>query len=340
MKAKIAIIAVASAYGEQGGAERFYQGVQKSLCEAGVDAEILPVVSDESNFDTIKESYLRFYDLDLSNYDGVISTKAPAYVVRHPNHICYLQHTMRVFYDMFELEFPNASMELQSQRSLIHQLDTAALNRKEVRAIFTISHEVKNRLLYFNNIDSEVLYQATTMRGFINRSYKYLFMPGRLHRWKRVDLIIQSMQHVTASVELLISGTGEDEESFKALSAADPRIRFLGRITDDELLAYYADALAVPFVPIKEDFGLVTLEAFHSNKPVITCQDSGEPARLVKHGQSGYVCKPDPMEIGQCIDYLANNPETAATMGRRGRDTAKNISWGNVAKRLLRALDL
>jgi len=42
---------------------------------------------------------------------GVISTKAPGYMIRHRNHICYLQHTMRVFYDMFDVEFPKASAE-------------------------------------------------------------------------------------------------------------------------------------------------------------------------------------------------------------------------------------
>src|SRR3977135_2465155 len=103
---KIAVLATASAGGEMGGAERFYVGLRDALRTFGADAQIVPVVSDESNFDAILQSYLRFYDLDLSEFDGVISTKAPGYVVRHHNHVCYLQHTMRVFYDMFDVEFP------------------------------------------------------------------------------------------------------------------------------------------------------------------------------------------------------------------------------------------
>ena len=50
-------------------------------------------------------SYKRCYDLDLRQYDLVISTKAPTYVVRHPRHISYLVHTLRVFYDRFASEF-------------------------------------------------------------------------------------------------------------------------------------------------------------------------------------------------------------------------------------------
>src|ERR1051325_4519274 len=92
---RIAILATASASGEKGGAERFYDGLRNSLWAHGVDPEIVPVIPDESDFGAVLGSYLQFYDLDLTAYDGIISTKAPAYVARHQNHVCYLQHTMR-----------------------------------------------------------------------------------------------------------------------------------------------------------------------------------------------------------------------------------------------------
>ena len=103
---RIAVIGAGSKRGEEGGAERFYEGVTSALSSSDVKVDLICPISDESNFEAIKKTYLHFYDLNLSNYDGVISTKAPAYITRHPNHICYLQHTMRVFYDMFDFEFP------------------------------------------------------------------------------------------------------------------------------------------------------------------------------------------------------------------------------------------
>lgn len=124
---RVAVLATASPTGEQGGAERFYQGLRSALQGAGVAAEIVPVVCDESDFARVKEAYVRCYDLDLSAYDGVISTKAPAYLVRHPNHVCYLQHTMRVFYDMFDVERPRPSSEDIEQRDLIQRIDMLAL---------------------------------------------------------------------------------------------------------------------------------------------------------------------------------------------------------------------
>ena len=316
---KVAVLATASATGDIGGAERFYVGLRDALRRQGAAAEIVPVVSDEADFVAIKRSYLRFYDLDLSGFDGVISTKAPGYVVRHPRHVCYLQHTMRVFYDMFEREFPAPWPELLAQRRLIQRLDTAALGHPRLRGRFVIGHQVRERLLLTNGLGAEVLYQASTLGGCHGGPFEHLLLPGRLHRWKRVDLAISAMRHVAAPVRLLITGTGEDEAPLRALAAEDPRIRFLGRVEDEVLVDLYAQALAVLFVPYLEDFGLVTLEAFRSGKPVITCADAGEPARLVQDGVSGLVCAPEPAALAAGIDALWQEPERSRRLGTAGR---------------------
>ncbi|MHB8311105.1 MAG: glycosyltransferase family 4 protein [Metallibacterium sp.] len=338
MKKKIAVLSTASASGEVGGAERFYQGLRKALSDQGADAEIVSVVSDESDFDSVLRSYLKFYDLDLSVYDGVISTKAPGYLVRHPNHVCYLQHTMRAFYDMFEVEFPNTTSELIAQRERIQTIDTAALSSRNVRKLFVIGEEVRRRLLHYNGLEAEVLYQATSMGGFRCGSFDYMFMPGRLHRWKRVDLVIRAMRHVKKPVRLLISGTGEDGDSLMALARDDHRITFLGSISDEELIGYYANALAIPFVPYREDFGLVAVEAFHSGKPVVTCIDSGEPMRMVKKFDAGIVCEAAPESIGAAIDKLHANPGLAVQLGSNGREAVQRMSWETTATKLLDAL--
>src|SRR5215813_7844135 len=200
MSKKVAIIATASPSGEIGGAERFYEGLRTSLCGYDVDAEIVPVIPDESSFQAILKSYLKFYDLDLTMFDGIITTKAPAYVARHPNHVCYLQHTMRVFYDMFDVEFPWADKERREQRKWVQKLDTAALSSPHIKRLFVIGEEVRDRLRKFNRITSEVLYQATTLSGFHCGASEYLFMPGRHHRWKRVDLVIDAMRYVMAPI--------------------------------------------------------------------------------------------------------------------------------------------
>jgi glycosyltransferase involved in cell wall biosynthesis len=340
MRPRVAVVTPRSASGAIGGAERFYAGLRDALGSVGLDTTIVEDTCDESNFESILRSYLRFYDLDLSGFDGVISTKAPTYAVRHPNHVCYLVHTMRVFYDMFDREFPNPSLALHSQRRRVQELDSAALAPSRLKALHAIGEEVAVRLGAYNGLTASVLHPPTSLSGFRRGSFRHVLLPGRLHRWKRVDLAIAAMRHVENDIELVVPGSGEDAERYRAMAAGDPRIRFLGRVSDAALLDLYADSLVVLFLPEREDLGLVTFEAFLSGKPVITCMDSGEPARLVREGVSGFVCSPNPRAIATRIEELASDPARAAAMGAAGDGAIRRITWPTVAATLAGALGL
>jgi glycosyltransferase involved in cell wall biosynthesis len=337
---RIAVVTPVSARPEVGGAEHHFRGLLRALNRGNVAADHIQVESDESNFDSILEAYLRFYELDLSAYDGVISTKGPTYMVRHPNHICWLLHTIRVFYDMFENEFSSPTPELLDQRNLIIQADTLALSPPHTKKVFVNGAETGNRLRKYNGLDSTVLHPPLEFDWFhFQRGDRgYAFIASRLHRWKRIDLAIRAMRHVSAPMELVIAGSGEDEDRFRELAKGDPRVRFLGYVSDEEIVEWYTYARVVPFTPLREDFGYVTLEAFRSGKPVITCEDSGEPARLVKHGVSGFVVKPEPSEIGRFLQYLWDHPEVAREMGRKGMESTQHIRWDVTRQHLLSAL--
>jgi glycosyltransferase involved in cell wall biosynthesis len=327
-----------------GGAERFFIGLERALnAQPGVEARLVPVLTDESSFETIQESYLRAYDLDLAQYDGVISTKAPTYLVRHPNHICYLVHTIRIFYDMFDRECAGAGQTLKQQRSLIHKLDTGALRSPRTRKVYTIGHEVSQRLLRFNQISSEVLHPGLVLddlTAFQPGPYEnYLLMPGRLHRWKRVDLAIAAMAQVQGSLKLKIVGTGEAEKELRQQAAGDDRIEFLGRVDDGKLLDLYRHARGVVFLPIREDYGYITLEAFGHEKPVITCEDAGEPLHFIQHRHNGLVVPPKPSALAAAFSEFSQNPDRAAQWGRVGKQSIAHITWTNIAQTLLTALD-
>ena len=206
---RLAVITVRSALGEIGGAERLYAGLVHALNFDNVEAEEISLPSDESGFENILSSYLHFYELNLSGFDGVISTKAPSYMVRHPNHVCYL-HTIRVFYDMFEKEFPSPWPDLLDQRRFIHRMDTAALSPPSTRRIFVNGEEVRERLIQYNGLDAIVLHHPLDHDRYRSGMGDggYAFLASRLHRWKRLDLTIRAMEYVQTPIRLLIAGTG------------------------------------------------------------------------------------------------------------------------------------
>lgn len=333
---KVAVLVPLSAPGVTGGAERFYTGLKNALQQQGCVVEIVGFEVDESSFDNIKKAYEYFSKLKLDDFDLVISTKAPTYVVNHPNHVLYLVHTMRVFYDMFDETFPQANANLKAQREWIHAQDTTAFSR--IKHCFSIGSEVSQRLIKWNNCKADVIHPPVDISGLYDRGVgDYFYMPGRLHAWKRVDLAIRAIQLSNLPMRLVISGTGEAELQLRKLAGSDPRIEFLGQVDDETLKRLYSEALAVPFLPIREDYGYVTLEAFASGKPVITCSDSGEPARFVKDGVTGRISSPEPEDISRVFEQLWNDRQLAARMGRAGRESIAEMSWVNVARRLLQA---
>jgi glycosyltransferase involved in cell wall biosynthesis len=61
---------------------------------------------------------------------------------------------------------------------------------------------------------------------------------------------------------------------------AGPSIRFLGRLSDEEVLHYYAHCRALLF-PGEEDFGITPLEAQASGRPVIAYGSGGALASVI-----------------------------------------------------------
>ena len=107
-----------------------------------------------------------------------------------------------------------------------------------------------------------------------------------------------------------------------------PTDSFLGAVTDEQLLDLYAGALVVPFVPVQEDYGLITIEAFKSQKPVITCRDSGEPLQFVRDGVTGCVVEPEEGALADRLAYLVDHPDAAAEMGTRAVRSVAHIALG------------
>lgn len=335
---RIGVVTIRQRSGESGGAERFYDGLVAALRALGHDARELPLHTDESDLVGVKRSYLQAYDLDVSGCDMVISTKAPSWLVRHPRHVCWLVHTMRVFYDMFEEVFPKADSALLAQRQLIHDLDTGALSPPRCRAVFTIGEEVSRRLRQANDIQAPVLHPPLWSDDFHEGPQgEYFFLPGRLHAWKRVDLVIEAFKRTKGALRLLIAGTGDAESGLRALAADDSRIEFLGRVDDARLVALYAGALAVPFTPKREDYGYVTLEAFASGKPVITCTDAGETAAIVRESGGGRVVAPHASALAAAMQAMHDDREAAAGQGEAGRAWVQALSWEKIARQLVAA---
>ncbi|OME80596.1 hypothetical protein BK120_18065 [Paenibacillus sp. FSL A5-0031] len=222
-------------------------------------------------------------------------------------------------------------------RMLVHFMDKWALHPSRIKKYTAISNTVKNRTDYFpDNVNVEVIYPPTTLSELKGGNYDYFLVVGRVDSAKRVELIIQAMMKVkNSNVRLLVAGSGPDESRLKMLASQDKRIEFIGYINNEKLKTLYSDALAVVYVPYDEDYGLVTIEAMHCGKPVITCIDSGGTTEFVINNQTGLIAKVDVYSLSEQMSKLANNVPLAIELGANARENVKNISWNNCVNSLL-----
>jgi glycosyltransferase involved in cell wall biosynthesis len=269
--------------------------------------------------------------------DRVISLQFPAYGVHHPNHVIWLMHQHRGAYDLYPATPTAQQTEL---RDKIVDYDTRTIGA--AAKVYANSQCVSQRLQKFNQINSEPLYHPPyAWQQFYNaESQDFIFFPSRLEQLKRQDLLIEAAKYVKSPVKIIIGGSGGQKADYQDKIDSwnlTHKVRLIGRFSEQEKFAYYAQCLAVFFAPIDEDYGYITLEAMLSSKPVITCTDSGGPLEFVEHQVTGYVLEPNPQEIARAIDELYANKEKAKSMGLAGYNKyhAANISWDNVIARLL-----
>ncbi|MCE5308856.1 MAG: glycosyltransferase [Acidobacteriales bacterium] len=229
------------------------------------------------------------------------------------------------------LQFPGPLI-----RQVLHVLDDAALHPSRIFRYAATARNQLGRTGYFPpGVDVRVLHHPSNLSRFWTGDYEYLFTIGRLDGAKRIRLLVEAMRRATSRIRLKIAGSGPDEEEIKRLADGDPRIEFLGFVKDSDAIDLYANALAVLYVPYDEDYGLVTIEAMMSGKPVLTALDSGEPNVFVRDGVTGYSVEPTVEALAERIDYIAGHPVEARAMAEACRKEVEGITWGAVVTGLL-----
>lgn len=379
---KLAIIAPSPVPFLIGGAENLWTGLVNAFNQLpGVEADLIKLPTPERNAKEIVASYRRFAELDLNHFDQVISTKYPAWMVAHPNHVVYLQHKLRGLYDTYPAHFstelpkqpllPKALLQAMTRpdpersllpelfgrmdewfaahpddhgfdlpgpllRALVHQLDRIALAPGAIRRYLAISHTVAGRADYFPaGVPVEVLHHPSSLATLPAQAYESIFTASRLDAPKRIDLLLRAYLAAKVDVPFRIAGSGPETEKLKALAAGNPRVQFLGRITEAELAQEYARALFVPFVPYQEDYGLITLEAMQSGKAVLTVADAGGVTELVRPGVNGEVVETSEAALAAAIQQLANQPARTRAMGEAAPASVSHIEWQPLARALL-----
>jgi glycosyltransferase involved in cell wall biosynthesis len=329
----------------QGGAEAHVRELVHQLRAHGHDAELVSVPFKWYPKSEILTHAAAWRMLDLSESNGrridlVIATKFPTYFVRHPRKVAWLIHQHRAAYELAGTPFSDFAHteEDVALRARIVALDRAMLG--ECRRLFTNSANTAARVKRFNGLSAEPLYHPPRLAARLHpgEAGSYVLSIGRLESVKRVDLAVRALAHAPRDVTLTVAGTGTQRAPLETLVRSlglDGRVRFLGEVTDDDIVDLYAHALGVIYPPYDEDYGYVTIEAFLARKPVVTTVDAGGPNEFVVDGVNGWVCPAEPAALGDAIGRLHADRARAVAQGQAGYDRARTITWDGVIDRLV-----
>ena len=182
--------------------------------------------------------------------------------------------------------------------------------------------------------ENETRSDSTMNKAFSRRPF-FLFV-GRVEMIKGLQNIIPLFKQQD-KYDLLIAGDGEHLSAMKILADDDPRIRFLGRLSQERLSELYGSAIAVIVPSIcYETFGIVIIEAFSRKTPVIV-NNLGALPEVVEDSGGGLIYE-NPDELRLAIEKLGSNRKLRDELGTNGH--AAFLQYWNEKAHLERYLEL
>ncbi len=238
------------------------------------------------------QPYLPFYpfameSLDLRGYDLVLSSSSAfgKGVITRPEtlHICYCHTPMRWCWNYDE--YVEREHLGKVARSVLPLMITG-LRIWDQTSAMRVDHFIANSPVVAERIRKYYRREAAYIPPPVDASRfpfdpaivpdDYFLILSRLVPYKRIDLAIQACNQL--QLPLVIIGGGRDLDRLKQM--AGPTIRFMGRLSDEEVIHYITHCRAFLF-PGEEDFGITPLEAQACGRPVIAYGAGGALASII-----------------------------------------------------------
>ncbi len=272
------------------------------------------------------------YDLFLSY--GYFITNFIA-IKNHPA-VWYCHTPYRYFYEPFRSlalgeiknpvkKFLKSNFSLMAtgiDKFLVGKVDKIACN----------SENIQRRIRQIYNRDAAVTYGPVDMEKFkYKREKEFYLCAGRIEKVKRVKLVVRAFGKMPDK-KLIIAGSSKDEKYLNYLkSIAGRNVKFFENVSDNNLRNFYSACIAVIYMPMLEDFGLVPIEAMASGKPCIGADEGGLRETIV-HEKTGLLIEASEENLIRAVKFLT--PERAAKMRPACIDRAKLFSKEKFIERM------
>jgi len=214
---------------------------------------------------------------------------------------------------------------------------------KKAKRIITVSNFSKKEISSFFEISEDkftVIYNAVG-KDFLplkdeelSRENYFLAVSSVKENKNFISVLkaFQRVREIKPSIKLFIVGDicgknfrSIDIEPYKNLTY----IKFLGRVSDRELIRYYSNAIGFVFPSLYEGFGIPVLEAQACRCPVLSSNAASLPEVL--QDSALFFSPNDIIELGNLMIKIVDDVNLRNDLVSKGNNNIKRFSWDKEA---------
>ncbi len=185
--------------------------------------------------------------------------------------------------------------------------------------------------------DYEILFNGVEVDRCISvdpwpKEVPTIFFVGRHEPRKGLSVLLDAMSYLPPDTQLWVASDGPETTRLKVQVAGDHRVKWLGRISEEEKLARMkgADIFCAPSLR-GESFGVVLLEGMACGTPVVASDIPGY-SKVARGGKDAVLVSPgDSQTLASAIEKIIRNPDQAEKLTDRGVKRAEFFSMQRLA---------
>jgi phosphatidylinositol alpha-mannosyltransferase len=159
-----------------------------------------------------------------------------------------------------------------------------------------------------------------------------VFFLGRHEPRKGLEVLLAALTELPPDVRLWVAGDGPETKALQFKVAGDPRVEWLGRISEQEKIARMraADVFCAPSLR-GESFGIVLLEAMAAGTALVASDLPGY-ANVARGGKDALLVPPgDAGALAAAINEVLGSSETREQLIACGAERAEHFSMQRLA---------
>jgi len=297
-------------------------------------------------------------DFDIINCHDYGNVVAPAitYRKKYKTPVVWMANDLPTYHSRFRRrgpiywakallnDFRGSWMHKHYQMNCIKQIDSVVVLDQRNKDLFS-KHLASKATIIRSGLD--IKYFSPPERQTLGSSKFQVLTTGIFFPHRRFEDVVEAMKILTDDgLEGQLDIVGAEDCAPKYAQkirylvedyGIRQQVRFLGHVSEEELLLEYRSADAFVFPHSPQTWGLAVFEAMACGTPVIVSTGCGA-AEVLTNGKNALLVPPEsPQEIAERLKQLMQDKELWKKLSRNGRKfVEENIRWDLYGEKMVR----